>query len=59
MFGLGGVGGVGGEWLTGLGWSLPILEEHGKVGYVRVLVVVVLGSVGGWLGPGSGRVCVC
>ena len=48
-------------------WALPILEEHGEVGYVCVLVAVewvVLGRVDGRLGPGSGRVgwcyvCVC
>ena len=40
VFGSGGVGGVGGEWVTGLGWTLPILEKHGE-SVVCVLVAVV------------------
>ena len=49
-------------------WTLPILEEHRETGIcVCILVAVVwvmLGEVGGRLGPGSGRVgwcyvCVC
>ena len=31
-----------GEWVTGLGWALPIMEEHGESGIcVCVLVAVV------------------
>ena len=47
----GGVGGGGGEWVTGLGWALPILEEHGESGIcVCVLVAVVWVVLGesGW-----------
>ena len=38
------VGGVGGEYQS---W-----RDMGKLGYVCVLVAVVLGGVGGRLGPG-------
>ena len=57
--------GVGGEWVTGLGLGLPILEEHEERGIcVCVLVVVVLGESGWAVEPKSGRVgwcyvCVC
>ena len=54
----GGVGGVGGEWVTGL--VLGFTNYGGTWGSgVCVLVAVVwvvLGRVGGRLGPGSGRV---
>ena len=52
-----------GEWVTGLGWALPILEEHGEswicVCVLVAVVWVVLGIVGGRLGPGSGMVGCC
>ena len=47
----GGVGGVGGEWMTGLGLALPILEEHGESGIcvcVSVSVVWVVLGESGW-----------
>ena len=64
----GGVGGVGGEWVTGLGFGFT--NSGGTWGsgiYVCVLVAVVwvvLGTVGGRLRPASGMVwwcyvCVC
>ena len=41
-------------------WALPILDEHGETGVcVCVLAAVVLGRVGGRIGPGSGRVLWC
>ena len=55
----GGVGDVGGDWVRGLG--LGFTNPGGTWGKwdrcVFVAVVwVVLGGVGRWLGPGSGRV---
>ena len=44
-------------------WALPILEEHGESGICVcvAVVLVVLGGVGGQLGPGSweGGVVFC
>ena len=50
-FSRGGVGGAGGEWVTGLGLALPILEEHGESGIcicVLVAAVWVVLAVSGW-----------
>ena len=45
----GGVGGVGGEWVTGWVWALPILDEHGESG-ICVLVALVWGVwESGWV----------
>ena len=58
----GGVGGVGCEWVTGLVWALPILEEHGKSGIcVLCFGCGGVGGVGGecvgGLGQGLGGCC--
>ena len=50
----GGVGGVGSEWVTGLGLGFPIypiLEEHGQNGicvYALVAVMWVVLEESGW-----------
>ena len=65
VFGSGGVGGVGGDWVTGLGCGCPILEDHGKSGIcVCVLVAVVwvvLGESGwaAWARVYEGGVVLC
>ena len=54
----GGVGGVGGEWMTGLGLGFTNSGgTWGKVGYVSVFWLRCWGRVGGRLG--SGRVGWC
>ena len=56
------LGGVGGE---RIGFGLyQSWRNMGKVGYVSVFWLQWCGGVGGWLGPGSGRVgwyyvCAC
>ena len=44
-------GGVGDEWVTGLVWALPILEEHGESGICVCFGCGGVGGVGGkWVG---------
>ena len=50
-----GVGGVGVSGRQDWVWALPILEEHGEMGYVSVFWLLwCWGRVGGRLGPGAG-----
>ena len=52
-----GVGGVGGEWVTGLGLALPILEEHGDSGICVCVLVAVVGEWVDGLSQGLGGCC--
>ena len=54
---LGGVGGVGGEWVTGLG--LGFTNSGVTWGKWDMWLCFGCGGVGGRLGPGSGRVGLC
>ena len=61
MYVFGGIGGVGGEWVRGLG--LGFINSVGTGGVWDFYLCLGYGGVGcGWLGPGSERVgwcCLC
>ena len=57
VFGSGGVGVEGGEWMRGLG--LGFTNPVGTVGVLDVCLYLCCGGVGGWLGRGSGGVGWC